>query len=74
MPNRIRRKLFNHLPLQGRTRHVCRFEGNGLQFKIEAASNAIRQGLREVPDNSLGDTIAALRIIEKILASPPAEG
>lgn len=74
MPNRIRRKLFNHLPMPGRIRHVCRFEGNGLQFEIEAASNAIRQGLSEEPDNSLADTIAALRIIEKVLAGPPARG
>jgi len=74
MQNRIRRKLFNHLPLPGRTRHICRFEGNGLQFEIEAASNAIRQGLSKEPDNSLDDTIAALRIIEHILASPPARG
>ena len=73
LSDRIRRKLFTHLRLPGSTRHDFGFEGNGLQFEIEAASNAIRQGLSEEPDNSLRDTIATLCIIEKILASPPAK-
>ncbi|MDP2733083.1 MAG: Gfo/Idh/MocA family oxidoreductase [Hoeflea sp.] len=68
---RIRRRLFRSLPLAGTSRHRHRFEGSGLQFEIEAASDAISQGLRQEPDNSLADTIAALRIIDAILASPP---
>ncbi|MCY0096267.1 Gfo/Idh/MocA family protein [Hoeflea ulvae] len=71
---RLRRKLFAHLPLPGTERHDHRFDGTGLQFEIEAASDAIRQGLREEPDNSLDDTIAALRIIDEILARPPTPG
>lgn len=68
---RISRKLFRRLPLPGTVRHEHRFGGTGLQFEIEAASNAIREGLTEEPDNSLDDTIAALRIIDGILAGPP---
>ena len=68
---RLRRKLFARMPLPGVTRQRFGFDGGGLQFEIEAASNAIRQGLREEPDNRLDDTIAALRIIGTILAGPP---
>lgn len=68
---RLRRRLIRSLPLPGTARHRHRFEGSGLQFEIEAASEAISRGLREEPDNRLADTIAALRIIEEILQSPP---
>ncbi|WP_417436354.1 Gfo/Idh/MocA family protein [Hoeflea sp.] len=68
---RLRRKLFARLPLPGRKRHDCSFEGTGLQFEIEAASNAIRQGLKQEPGNTLDDTIAALRIIEAVRKKPP---
>lgn len=72
LPDRIRRKLFKRLPLPGTTIHDFGFEGGGLQFEIEAASAAIREGLVEEPENRLRDTIAALRIIEATLAKPPA--
>ncbi|MCZ4290260.1 Gfo/Idh/MocA family protein [Hoeflea alexandrii] len=74
LPDRIRRKLFKRLPLPGTAIHHFGFEGGGLQFEIEAASEAIRQGLSEEPDNRLGDSIAALRIIAAVLAKPPAAG
>ena len=74
LPEKLRRKLFARLPLPGRTIHDFGFEGGGLQFEIEAASEAIRQGLGEEPDNRLQDTIAALRIIEAVLAKPPVTG
>jgi predicted dehydrogenase len=74
LPDKLRRKIFTRLPLPGVERHVHGFEGTGLQFEIEAASEAIRQGLSEEPDNSLQDTIAALRIIEAVLANPPTAG
>lgn len=74
LPEKLSRKIFTRLPLPGVERHVHRFEGTGLQFEIEAASEAIRQGLSEEPDNSLQDTIAALRIIEAVLANPPTAG
>lgn len=67
----ISRKLFRRLPLPHTVHHEHQFAGTGLQFEIEAASSAIRQGLTEEPDNSLDDTIAALRIIDGILVSPP---
>lgn len=73
LPEKLRRKIFTRLPLPGVERHVHGFEGSGLQFEIEAASSAIRQGLSEEPDNRLEDTIAALRIIDTVLAKPPAE-
>lgn len=72
LSGRIRRKLFQHLPLPGTVRHRFGFAGNGLQFEIEAASSAIRQGLSEEPDNRLDDSLATLRIIEEILSQPPA--
>lgn len=74
LSSKVRRKLFASLPLPGRTINDFRFEGGGLQFEIEAASEAIRQGLGEEPDNRLGDSIAALRIIEAVLAGPPVTG
>lgn len=73
LPEKLRRRIFTRLPLPGVERHVHGFEGSGLQFEIEAASSAIRQGLSEEPDNRLEDTIAALRIIDTVLVKPPAE-
>ncbi|MBU4527325.1 MAG: Gfo/Idh/MocA family oxidoreductase [Hoeflea sp.] len=69
---RIRRNLLQRMPIPGVARHDFRFEGSGLQFEIEAASDAIRQDLSEEPDNTLDDTIAALRIINTVLSSPPS--
>jgi predicted dehydrogenase len=69
---RVRRKLFRHLPLPHMRRHHAGFDGSGLQFEIEAASRAISQGHREEPDNTLDDSIATLRIIDGVLAKPPA--
>jgi predicted dehydrogenase len=71
LSDKLRRKVFTRLPLPGVKRHVLGFEGSGLQFEIEAASSAIRQGLSEEPDNRLEDTIAALSIIDAVLAQPP---
>lgn len=71
LPAKLRRNIFDRLPLPGRERRDFSFEGTGLQFEIEAAANAIRQGFTEEPDNNLNDTIAALRIIEAVLAKPP---
>ena len=73
LPEKLRRKLSTRLPLPGVERHVHGFDGSGLQFEIEAASSAIRQGLVEEPDNRLEDTIAALSIIDAVLAQPPVE-
>lgn len=70
-PARLRRKVLGLLPLPGVKRHAFAFKGSGLEFEIEAASNAIRQGLTEEPDNPLDETIACLRMIDKVLATTP---
>jgi len=69
---RIRRRLLQRMPIPGIIRHGFPFAGSGLQFEIEAASDAIRQGMSEEPDNNLDDTIATLRIIDSVLSAPPA--
>lgn len=69
---RIRRKLFRLVPVPGVQRHDLPFEGSGLQFEIEAASDAIRRGLSQEPDNRLDDSIATQRIIDSVLSSPPS--
>lgn len=74
LAGRVRRELFLRLRLRGGKNHDFGFAGGGMQFEIEAASEAIRQGMIEEPDNRLDDTIAALRIIEAVLAKPPISG
>ena len=74
LPARLVRKLFSQVPLPGSQRYDFRFEGGGLQFEIDAASQAILQGLVFEPDNTLDDTIAALEIIDTVLAAPPSDG
>lgn len=69
---RLARGLVRRLPLPGIAWHGFPFEGSGLQFEIEAASDAIRRGHCQEPDNRLDDTIAALRIIDAVLSSPPS--
>jgi len=61
-------KIARRLPLPGLTVNEHGFPGNGLQFEIEAASKAILEGKREHPLMPLGASIAALDIIETILA------
>ncbi|MBP1861141.1 Gfo/Idh/MocA family protein [Rhizobium herbae] len=61
-------KIARRLPLPGLTVHEHGFPGSGLQFEIEAASKAILEGKREHPLMPLGASIAALDIIETILA------
>lgn len=68
---RIRRKLVRSMPLPGVTRHPHRFEGTGMEFEIEAASNAIREGRLAEPSNTLDDTLAVLRMIDQVLSRPP---
>lgn len=70
-PARLGRKLLGLLPLPGVKRHAFGLKGSGLEFEIEAASNAIRQGLMEEPDNPLDETIANLRMIDTVLNAPP---
>lgn len=46
------------------------FPGNGLQFEMEAAGQAIRQGLQEHPSMPPTASIAALRMIETVCSRP----
>ncbi|WP_438752615.1 Gfo/Idh/MocA family protein [Pararhizobium sp. O133] len=68
--SRLIGKLAARLPLPGLTVHTHGFAGNGLQFEIEAASKAILQGDRESRTMPLSASIAALGIIETVLAEP----
>jgi len=63
-------KMGRKLPLPGLTVHDHNYPGNGLQFEIEAASKAILEGKCEQPLMPLGTSIAALEIIETVLAQP----
>lgn len=72
-PGRLSRligKAARKLPLPGLTVHDHGFPGNGLQFEIEAASKAILEGRCDQPLMSLGASIAALEIVETVLAQP----
>lgn len=71
---RFCRKLFRHLPLPGVARHSYRFKGTGMQFEIEAASSAIRDGRLEDPRNTLDDTLAVLQMIDQVLSQSPEPG
>jgi predicted dehydrogenase len=68
--SRLTAKLARKLPLPGLTVQDYGFPGNGLQFEIEAASKAILEGKREQPLMPLETSIAALEIVETILAQP----
>lgn len=71
--SRFRRKIGAKLPLPGARRKVFPVPGTGLSCEIEAASNAIREGRMEEPDNTLTDSIMVLEIVETILAEEPKE-
>ena len=64
------RRLARRAPLPGVSRVDLPYPDDGLQFEIEAAANAIRDGLVEHPLAPLADTVAALEIIEDALAQP----
>jgi predicted dehydrogenase len=65
-------RIARALPLPGLT--VCQygFPGDGLQFEIEAASKAIREGRREESRIPLSASAEALGIIETILDQLPS--
>jgi predicted dehydrogenase len=63
-------KIGRKVPLPGLTVHDHRYPGSGLQFEIEAVSKAILEGKCEQPTMPLGTSIAALEIIETVLAQP----
>ncbi|WP_295810095.1 Gfo/Idh/MocA family oxidoreductase [uncultured Nitratireductor sp.] len=66
--SRVIRKLVYRLPLPGIQRHAFPFEGYGLRFEIEAASEAIRAGQNRHRLMSPSDTARTLEVVEKVLA------
>ncbi|TDH34430.1 Gfo/Idh/MocA family oxidoreductase [Pseudohoeflea suaedae] len=68
---RWRRKIGARLPLPGAKRKIFPVPGTGLSCEIEAASNAIREGRMEEPDNTLSDSLMVIEIVETILAQDP---
>jgi predicted dehydrogenase len=70
--SRVFAKVARTLPLPGLSVHKFGFPGDGLQFEIEAASKAIREGRREEPRIPLRSSAEALSIIETILDQPPS--
>ncbi|MFT8789527.1 Gfo/Idh/MocA family protein [Komagataeibacter saccharivorans] len=69
--SRIFSKISRKIPVPGIRRHAFGFPGYGLQFEIEAATRAIRDGKTEVSTAPLSESIQTLRIIEKIRTLPP---
>ncbi len=65
-------RLLDRLPLPGPGRENHAFPGRGLQFQIEAAMAAIRAGETASATMPLAESAAVLRIIETVLAQPPA--
>tara|TARA_R110002126_G_scaffold291784_1_gene458157 strand:+ start:87619 stop:88758 length:1140 start_codon:yes stop_codon:yes gene_type:complete len=68
---RLLRKLMLKIPVRGVERHSHDFPGNGLQFEIEAASTAIRDGRIEEPLMAHEHSIAVQDIIQSVLANRP---
>ena len=65
-------RLLDRLPLPGRRRESHGFPGRGLQFQVEAAMAVIRAGETASATMPLAESAAVLRIVETVLAQPPA--
>ncbi|MBL8584756.1 MAG: gfo/Idh/MocA family oxidoreductase, partial [Rhizobiaceae bacterium] len=63
-------KILGRLPLPGRRIENHAFAGNGLQFEALAVMQAVRAGRTGSEVSPLGDTVAVLDAIEKVLAQP----
>lgn len=70
--SRIAGKIADRLPLPGLTVYRHDFPGNGLQFEIAAASQAILEGKHRQSRMPLSASTEALGIIESIRARPPS--
>ena len=68
---RLLRKLLLKIPLRGVERHFHDFQGDGLQFEIDAASTAIKDDLIEEPLMVHQHSIAIQDIIRSVLANRP---
>lgn len=69
---RAARKLVRTAPLPGLRRHGFDFQGYGLHFEIAAAATAIAAGATGHPLAPPSDSVETLRIVEQVLADPPA--
>jgi len=65
-------RILARLSLPGRVTRSFAFPGGGLQFEISAVMEAVRAGRSQSATMPLADSIAVLRIIETVLARPPA--
>lgn len=65
-------RLLDRVPMPGRHRESHGFSGRGLQFQVEAAMAAIRAGETASATMPLAESAAVLRIVETVLAQPPA--
>lgn len=68
----IATRLLDRLPMPGRRGESHVFAGSGLQFQVEAAMAAIRAGETGCATMPLAESAAVLRIVETVLAQPPA--
>ena len=71
--SRAARYVARNVPLPGIACRRFEFPGYGLQFEIDAAADAVVQGLTEHPVAPQADSAEALRIIETILRNPPGK-
>lgn len=65
-------RFLDRIPKVGRRSEIFAFPGNGLQFQAEAVMAAVRAGETGCATMPLSESAAVLRIIETVLARPPA--
>lgn len=63
-------RVLARLPLPGRVVQSYTFPGNGLQFQIEAAMQAVRAGRAESSIMPLTQSVGVLKIIEAVRSQP----
>ncbi len=65
-------RLLDRIPKPGRSGEAFAFPGSGLQFQAQALMTAVRAGEAHCATMPLSDSAAVLRIVESVLARPPA--
>ncbi|MCO5069706.1 MAG: Gfo/Idh/MocA family oxidoreductase [Rhizobiaceae bacterium] len=63
-------KLLSRLPLPGRRSQNFEFSGSGLQFEARHVQEAVRSGALQSSIVPASDTIAVLKVIERIRSAP----
>jgi predicted dehydrogenase len=64
-------RTFSRLPVPGKRMENYAFPGGGLQFEALAVMAAVRSGATESPIMPLSESVAVLKVIEKVLSRPP---